>query len=88
VLARLFIVLLLAFSLGAGRTWTAVDAPVAIEMIEGESVAEGGEVVMTRVATLRIPVARSVAFSPPVSDETLSSPDIVRVFRPPRLLGS
>lgn len=88
MIARLFIVLLLAFSLAGGRTWTAVDAPAAIGMFEVDTVFEEGEVVVTRSPTLRVPVARAVALAPSVSDEMSLSADLARVFRPPRLLGS
>lgn len=88
MLVRLFIVLLLALSLAGGRTWTAVDAPSAIGMFEADSVFEEGAVVVSRTPTPRVPRASAVALARPVSDQVSSSPDLARVFRPPRLLGS
>jgi hypothetical protein len=88
VLPRLVLLLLLAFALVSGRGWTPVEAPVAaVEVLDAET---SGDVVVV--------LAFDVAGAPPLAVQVTRllgpttvvhpTPELGRVFRPPRSLGS
>lgn len=88
MLARLFVVLLLAFSLVGLRGTTTLDSPSAIEVVDTESGPEGSEATEIRVPAACVPVTRQVVLVRGTAEGPRSSPDLGRVFRPPRSLGS
>jgi len=84
----LFIVLVLALSLTSMRGWTTSDVPGAIEMIDSESVGADGEATVPRGDVSSRLISRLVARALPTTERAKTSPDLGRVFRPPRSLGS
>jgi len=84
----LFIVLLLAVSLTSLRGWTTIEAPPAIEMIDSETVGADGDATVARGDASSRPISRPIARALPTAERAQTSPDLGRVFRPPRSLGS
>jgi len=84
----LFIVLLLAVSLTSMRGWTTIETPGAIEMIDSETVGADGEATVARGDVSSRPISSLVAPALPTTERATTSPDLGRVFRPPRSLGS
>jgi hypothetical protein len=88
VLARLFVVLLLAFSLVGLRATTTLDSPSTIEVVDTESATEGSEATEIHGCAACDHVTRQLVLVPGTAEGPRSSPDLGRVFRPPRSLGS
>lgn len=88
MLARLFVVLLLAFSLVGMRGMTTVESPAAIEIVDAEPTTDGTEATVAREIAACASVIRRLSLVSDTTEGPRSSPDLGRVFRPPRLLGS
>lgn len=86
--ARLFVVLLLAFSLVGMRGMMTVESPVAIEIVDTEPATEGTEATVSRETAASDPLSRNLLLVPGAPEGPRSLPDPGRVFRPPRSLGS
>lgn len=90
MLARLFIVLLLAISLSSVRGWTPLETVSAIELVvvDAEPAPAEGDALASRELALVHQRTTEVARAIPSTANEVMSPDCGRVFRPPRLLGS
>ena len=84
----MFVVILLAFSLIGVSEWTTFEPPAAVEVTDASSPSEADEAAVAWVHAAGEPGTSEIALTQPATDGIRSSPDLGRVFRPPRLLGS
>jgi len=90
VLARLFLVLLLAISLSSVRGWTMLEttSPLEVVGVDTQPVVQESEATVNRPLAAADRRSTEIARVIPGVESAASSPDLGRVFRPPRLLGS